>query len=126
MKLSAVLLFSSIVIALLPSVNLAAEPNAKGVAFFEKRIRPVLVQHCYECHSAESDEPKGGLLLDTRENIRRGGDSGHAVVPQDLAESLIIEALEHESFAMPPDQRLDDAIVADRDNRDHRGRRPSR
>ena len=59
----------------------AAESTAEGIAFFEKKIRPVLVEHCYKCHSASSEKVKGGLLLDTREGIRKGGESGHAVVP---------------------------------------------
>ena len=65
----------------------AAEPTAEGLAFFEKKIRPVLVEHCYKCHSASSEKVKGGLLLDTRDGIRKGGESGHAVVPDDLKES---------------------------------------
>ena len=60
--------------------------DGAGEAFFEAKIRPVLVSQCYECHSEASKEPKGGLLLDTREGIRRGGDSGHAVVPKDFEE----------------------------------------
>ena len=51
------------------------KPNAEQLAFFEKKIRPVLVEHCYECHSAESKKVKGGLTLDTRDGFRRGGDS---------------------------------------------------
>ena len=60
----------------------AAEPTAEGLAFFEKKIRPVLVEHCYKCHSASSEKVKGELVLDTREGIRKGGESGHAVVPK--------------------------------------------
>ena len=48
----------------------AAEPTAAELAFFEKKIRPVLVQRCYKCHSAKSEKLKGGLLLDTRAGIR--------------------------------------------------------
>ena len=80
--------------------------------FFEKRIRPVLVQRCYECHSRASKQ-KGGLLLDSREGIRRGGDSGHAVIPRDVAGSMLVEAIRYESFEMPPDGRLPDSVVAD-------------
>src|SRR4051794_29498303 len=67
-------------------------PSAEQIAFFEKSIRPVLVSKCYKCHSAEAEKVKGGLLLDTREGIRAGGDSGHAVVPGSLTESLLISA----------------------------------
>ncbi len=51
----------------------AAEDDKQGIEFFEKKIRPVLVKHCYECHSEDSKELKGGLLLDSREGIRTDG-----------------------------------------------------
>ena len=73
-------------------------PAPQQIDFFEKRSRPVLVEHCYKCHSAKAKQPKGGLLLDTRTGIRRGGESGAAVVPDDLDESLILDALRHESL----------------------------
>ena len=53
----------------------------EDVEFFEKRIRPALVQHCYECHSAAAKEIMGGLRLDSRPGIRKGGETGPAVVP---------------------------------------------
>src|SRR5688572_14704378 len=68
------------------------KPDRKGVDFFEKKIRPVLVQSCYECHSAKAKSVKGGLLVDTREGLRQGGESGAAVVPGNTEESLLIEA----------------------------------
>ena len=74
--------------------------------FFEAKIRPVLVEHCHECHSASSKDPGGGLLLDTREGIRQGGETGHAVVPGELNDSLILSAMRHESLEMPPDEKL--------------------
>lgn len=73
----------------------AAEPTAAGLTFFEKKIRPVLVERCYKCHSAKSEKLKGGLLLDTRAGIRKGGESGHAVVPGDVRGSLLIEAIRY-------------------------------
>ncbi len=91
----------------------AAESTAEGLDFFEKKIRPVLVEHCYKCHSASSEKVKGGLLLDTREGIRKGGESGHAVVPGNLKESLLISALKHDGFEMPPKKVLPAAVVAD-------------
>src|SRR5438045_358447 len=69
------------------------QPDRTQLDFFEKSIRPVLAQKCYKCHSAHSEKVKGGLTLDTREGIRRGGDSGHAVVPGSVKESLLIQAL---------------------------------
>ncbi len=82
-------------------------------SLLEKKIRPLLVAKCYECHSSESKEPKGGLLLDTREGIRRGGDNGHAVVPGELDDSLLLSALRHESFEMPPEEKLPASVIAD-------------
>lgn len=90
-----------------------ADEPIDGLKFFEEKIRPVLVQHCYKCHSAEIKVPKGGLRVDSREGIRAGGDSGHAVVPGDEAESLLLSALRYESFEMPPAGPLDDAIIED-------------
>ena len=93
----------------------AAEPDAEGLAFFEKKIRPVLVDNCYKCHSANSEKLKGELRLDTREGIRKGGESGHAVVPNNLKESLLIEAIRYgdEDLAMPPKEKLPASVVAD-------------
>jgi uncharacterized membrane protein len=71
--------------------------TAKGVEFFESKIRPVLTQRCYACHSAQAKEVKGGLLLDTRDGLRKGGESGVAVVPGDVGESLLIQAIKHET-----------------------------
>ena len=85
--------------------------DAEQTAFFEKHIRPVLVAECYECHSASSKSVKGGLLIDTRDGIRGGGDSGHAVVPGAVADSLIIEAMLHEGLEMPPEKKLDSGVI---------------
>lgn len=90
----------------------AAEPDAKGVQYFEKQIRPVLVEHCYACHSVEAKKAKGGLQLDTRRGLLEGGDTGPAVVPGKPAESLIIKALRHDGLKMPnKDKKLSDDIV---------------
>ena len=66
----------------------AGETAAASADFFEKKIRPVLIEHCYKCHSADAKKLKGGLRLDTRAATRKGGDSGPAIVPGDLAKSL--------------------------------------
>ncbi|MBB5040491.1 PSD1 and planctomycete cytochrome C domain-containing protein [Prosthecobacter dejongeii] len=73
-------------------------------AFFEGKIRPVLVKHCYECHSAESGKTKGGLSLDSKQGLLTGGDSGPAVVPGEPTKSLLLAAMRHEDpdLAMPP------------------------
>jgi cytochrome c553 len=89
--------------AIAPDAPATAQPAA-GVEFFEKNIRPVLSQKCYGCHSAESGKSKGGLLLDTREGIRMGGDTGHAVVPGSVKESLLLKRLHStdKDEMMPP------------------------
>ena len=92
------------------------EPSASNVRqleFFEKRIRPVLAGYCYKCHSSISLEAKGKLLLDTRAGILTGGESGPAVVAGKPDDSLLISALKHETFEMPPGNRLPDSIVED-------------
>lgn len=84
--------------------------------FFEKKIRPVLVQHCYECHSAKAvanKRLKGGLQLDTRAGIRAGGESGPAVVPGSPLKSELLAAIRHETFEMPPTGKLPDSVIAD-------------
>jgi hypothetical protein len=91
----------------------AEQVQAEQVQFFEKHIRPILVKECYSCHSADSEEIEGGLTLDTREGIRKGGERGAAVVPGDVRRSLLIEAIRHqdEDLAMPPDKRLAEEVV---------------
>ncbi len=78
------------------------------IAYFEKHVRPLLVQHCYECHSADSDQLKGGLRLDYREGILAGGDSGPAVIPGRVGKSLMIQAIRHSDpeLQMPPRKKL--------------------
>jgi len=94
----------------------AAADDAAQVDFFEKKIRPVLAEHCYQCHSAEAAKAGklgGKLTLDTRAGIRQGGESGAAVVPGDVAASVLIGALKHQGLEMPPDEKLPDDVVAD-------------
>jgi hypothetical protein len=93
-----------------------AKPKPADLKFFEENIRPVLVAQCYECHSAKALQNKtlkGALLLDTREGIRKGGESGPAVVPGKVDDSLLIEAIRHESVEMPPKSKLPDNVIAD-------------
>ncbi len=92
----------------------AEKPDPKGVEFFESKIRPVLVKSCYECHSAKSSKVQGGLLLDSRDGVRQGGDTGPAVVPGKPEDSLLIRALRHDGLKMPPkSDKLPDSVVAD-------------
>ena len=96
-----------------PPATPASAGTAEELAFFESKIRPVLVEHCHECHSASSKIIQGGLLLDSRSGIRAGGDSGPGIVPGDQAQSLVLAAIRHETFEMPPDRKLPDSIIAD-------------
>lgn len=90
--------------------------NEDGVLFFESNIRPVLIEHCYECHSLESGKSKGGLLLDSRSGLREGGKNGPAVVPGDPDASLLFTAITHADpdLEMPPKKaQLPRAVIAD-------------
>src|SRR5438132_208650 len=78
--------------------------SSEQLAFFEKSIRPVLVRECYSCHSTTAKKLRGGLLLDTRDGLRKGGDNGPAVVPGDAKKSLLLTAIKQtdEELKMPP------------------------
>ena len=88
-------------------------PSAADVAHFENKIRPVLVEHCYECHSADAKELCGKLRLDSRDGIRAGGESGPALIGGDPESSPIIRALRYDGIEMPPDQPLPPTVVED-------------
>ena len=88
----------------------------EGIDFFEQKIRPILVDRCYSCHSANAAAKKnlkGGLLLDTRDTLRMGGESGPAIIPGKPRESLLIAAIRHESLEMPPKEKLSAQVIAD-------------
>ncbi len=112
MKSSNSLWFSVLGLCVLAGSAAAADD---GEAFFEKQIRPILVQYCYECHSGVNSE--GGLLLETRQGWEIGGDHGPAILPGKPDESLLIRAVRYNDndLAMPPKEtggRLDDARIA--------------
>jgi hypothetical protein len=94
------------------SAWVVAAPDADGIAFFEKQVRPLLAERCYECHSV-SKKIKGGLALDTREATLKGGDSGPALVAGDLEKSKIIEAIRYQNhdLQMPPKGQLSTSEV---------------
>ncbi len=83
-----------------------AAPSAEQLEFFESKVRPLLIEHCYECHSVDAKKLKGGLKLDSREAALQGGDSGAGLVPGDSAKSLIIDAVLWKSLEMPPQGKL--------------------
>lgn len=88
-----------------------------GVAFFEQKIRPALVEHCYPCHSVQSEKLKGNLLLDSKSGMEKGGDRGEAVIqPGDPDRSYLVRVIKHleEGMEMPPGKpRLPDPVIAD-------------
>lgn len=84
--------------------------DAQKAAFFENRIRPILIQHCFECHDATKQE--GGARLDHHDALLAGGESGPAIVPGKPEESLLIEAVRYEGYEMPPKGKLSDEDIA--------------
>ena len=80
---------------------------------FEQHIRPLLAEHCYECHSSESKSLQGGLRLDTPNGILLGGDSGPSVVASKPDESLLIQAVRYHDLdsAMPPAGKLSEELI---------------
>src|SRR5262245_2062982 len=69
--------------------------SAADVEFFEKEVRPILAARCYECHSRDSKEVKGGLRVDSRAAMMQGGDTGPAIVPGDPQKSLLVDAINY-------------------------------
>jgi hypothetical protein len=85
-------------------------PTAAQIEFFESKVRPLLVENCFKCHSGK--EPKGGLLLTSRATILAGGETGPAIVPGSPQQSLLIEAVNYASLEMPPDGKLNSTQIA--------------
>ncbi|NDD37255.1 MAG: DUF1549 domain-containing protein [Verrucomicrobia bacterium] len=91
----------------------ADKPTTEQLAFFENKIRPLLAEHCLECHSAAKGKTKGGLNMDNREDMRRGGESGVVVKPGDAEGSAIIAAVESRGDTqMPPKKHLSAEQIA--------------
>lgn len=90
----------------LPLIADETSATADQIEFFEREVRPLLVEHCYSCHSVNADKLQAGLLLDSRASLLAGGDSGEAIVPGDPESSLLIEAVRYESYEMPPSGKL--------------------
>ncbi|MDQ3439751.1 MAG: PSD1 and planctomycete cytochrome C domain-containing protein, partial [Planctomycetota bacterium] len=92
-----------------------ALPEAAGIEFFENKIRPLLAAHCYACHSEAKKKSKGGLLLDTRGGMLKGGDNGPALIARDVSKSLLLKAVHYkdEELQMPPDGKLSAEQIAD-------------
>ncbi|MDF1860245.1 MAG: DUF1549 domain-containing protein [Verrucomicrobiales bacterium] len=99
-------------LALLPcslsATGEVAKERAAGLAFFESKVRPILIGNCYGCHSEQEGKRKGGLWLDRKAGWAEGGDAGPTVLPGDADGSLLIHAIRYtdEDLQMPPKSRL--------------------
>ncbi|MCU0981749.1 MAG: hypothetical protein MUF25_21570, partial [Pirellulaceae bacterium] len=87
-----------------------AEPTDQETRFFEEQVRPVLAEHCFKCHSDQAQ--RGQLRVDSLPALLSGGESGPAIKPGKPDESLLVEAIRHDSLEMPPDSKLDPAQIA--------------
>lgn len=112
------ILWLFLLIVMLPAQSPSSGPSLQQIEFFEKKIRPVLVERCQMCHGSQAATVQGGLRLDTREGLRKGGNSGAAIVPGEPDKSLLIHALRYQNKAlqMPPGERLSAAQVSDFEN----------
>ena len=106
-------LWGLFVFFLMPAFASSGNAQDAEIEFFEKKIRPVLVERCYKCHSADSKKVKGKLLLDTREGLLKGGESGPAIIAGKPEKSLLISALQYEDLEMPPKNKLPEAVSND-------------
>ncbi len=91
-----------------------AQISPEGQQFFENKIRPILANHCLECHSIEKGKVKGGFSMDSREDVLKGGENGVALKPGDPKGSSMIKAVEwNDDLQMPPKKKLSDEQIAD-------------
>ncbi len=97
----------------LGSSTQSGEPDQREIDFFERKIRPVLIEHCYECHSVDSDVIQGGLRVDHPDAMLQGGDSGVAVMPGEPDNSLLLAAIKYDDMEMPPQGPLSPEVVED-------------
>ncbi|HVE40366.1 MAG TPA: DUF1553 domain-containing protein [Planctomycetota bacterium] len=107
---------ASLVLFLLGGLAFAQDSiDPKSVEFFEKKIRPVLADRCFSCHSAQAEKLKGSLYLDTREGFLKGGDTGPSIVVGDPKKSLLMKAVhwEDDDLKMPPKKKLAAEQIAD-------------
>jgi len=112
---SAISLSAGFLFGIMPSEGQAGGFTQADLDFFEKKIRPVMVSSCFDCHSNSAEKLKGGLMLDSRADLLAGGDSGAVAVTGKPDLSLLIEAIEYENvdLQMPPKSRLSKTQIAD-------------
>jgi mono/diheme cytochrome c family protein len=110
-------LIASIIFTLicLGTFAVGQDATSEGMAFFESKIRPLLMKHCYECHSEEAGKAKGGLQLDSKQAFENGGDSGEVLDPENPDASLLLESVSYGNpkLRMPPKYKLSDNEIAD-------------
>ena len=92
-----------------PESNLTPEQ----LDFFESKIRPVLIENCYRCHATSEQSVRGGLSVENRDALRAGGESGAAIVPGDLQNSILWHAINYRDYRMPPRGKLPANVIAD-------------
>ncbi|NBP16296.1 DUF1549 domain-containing protein [bacterium] len=97
-----------ILIAIFYTSSIYANPQ---IDFFESKIRPVLASQCYSCHSSKNKDIKGGLVVDSKDGLLKGGDSGAAIIPGQPENSLLIQAMNHDGYEMPPSKKLPDYVI---------------
>ncbi|MDB4338755.1 DUF1549 domain-containing protein [Rhodopirellula sp.] len=82
------------------------EFSPEQIEFFEKHVRPLLIERCFECHSSDAEEVEAGLLVESRSAMLDGGDNGPVIVPGDASKSMLIQSVRYETLEMPPDSKL--------------------
>jgi len=97
------------------ALTVLSADDQDGIKFFKDRIRPILRERCYSCHSEAAEQLESGLYLDSREGVRKGGDQGPAIEPGDPKKSLLLQAVRYEmdDLKMPPDRKLSAKEIAD-------------
>lgn len=98
---------AAVVMAMATQVSLSTDQTK----YFETHIRPALVQYCYDCHSEETGKTRGGLLLDTREGMLRGGDSGNIMAGDTYKDSIFWDAINWQDFEMPPKDKMPADVI---------------
>ena len=106
LKILAFALTTAFLNAVVVAVSDEIPISPEQVEFFETRVRPVLIERCFECHSSDAAEVKAGLLVESRRALLVGGESGPAIVPGEPEKSLLIASIRYESLEMPPKGKL--------------------
>ena len=102
-----------LVVLAIASPSRGQQASDPEIVFFEQKIRPVLVERCYECHGPNSKRVEANLRLDSRAGMQAGGDQGNVISPEGGGKSLLISAIEYDDLEMPPDGKLPDHVIAD-------------